>query len=120
MLTTFPVVPIQTRYPPDNVLFEMADVKERLNFEDASVDVVHARMTCLSVRHFIASSLHHDMEVISRRTPYLAFCARSRGSCAPVGYSSARNGILAQLCILSIRGSWTLRTTCPKLSRFTI
>lgn len=41
-------VPIQTRYPPDNVLFEIADVTERLNFEDASVDVVHARMTCLS------------------------------------------------------------------------
>lgn len=33
----------------------MADVTERLNFEDASVDVVHARMACLSVRHLIAS-----------------------------------------------------------------
>jgi len=42
------LVPIQTRYPPDNVLFEIADVTDRLNFEDASVDVVHARMTCLS------------------------------------------------------------------------
>ncbi|KAN0125366.1 S-adenosyl-L-methionine-dependent methyltransferase [Lactarius tabidus] len=41
-------VPIQTRYPPNNVLFEIADVTEGLNFKDASVDVVHARMTCLS------------------------------------------------------------------------
>jgi hypothetical protein len=42
-------VPIQTRYPPSNVRFEIADVTERLRFADASVDVVHARMTCLRV-----------------------------------------------------------------------
>ncbi|KAH9969959.1 S-adenosyl-L-methionine-dependent methyltransferase, partial [Russula compacta] len=41
------LVPIQTRYPPHNVRFEIADVTERLRFADASVDVVHARMTCL-------------------------------------------------------------------------
>ena len=49
---TFPVVPIQTRYPPENVIFEIADVTNKLNFEDASVDIVHARMTCINVRHF--------------------------------------------------------------------
>ncbi|KAI9448628.1 S-adenosyl-L-methionine-dependent methyltransferase [Lactarius psammicola] len=42
------LVPIQTRYPPENVRFEIADVTERLGFADGSVDVVHARMTCLS------------------------------------------------------------------------
>lgn len=42
------LVPIQTRYPPENVRFEIADVTERLGFADASVDVVHARMACLS------------------------------------------------------------------------
>ncbi|KAI9431178.1 S-adenosyl-L-methionine-dependent methyltransferase [Lactarius indigo] len=42
------LVPIQTRYPPDNVRFEIADVTERLGFADASVDVVHARMACLN------------------------------------------------------------------------
>ncbi|KAH8989030.1 S-adenosyl-L-methionine-dependent methyltransferase [Lactarius hatsudake] len=42
------LVPIQTRYPPENVRFEIADVTERLCFADASVDVVHARMACLS------------------------------------------------------------------------
>jgi len=41
------LVPIQTRYPPHNVRFEIADVTERLRFADASVDVVHARMACL-------------------------------------------------------------------------
>lgn len=45
-----PTVPIQTRYPPRNVRFEIADVTERLRFADASVDVVHARMACLRVR----------------------------------------------------------------------
>ena len=45
-----PTVPIQTRYPPQNVRFEIADVTERLRFSDASVDVVHARMACLRVR----------------------------------------------------------------------
>ncbi|KAI0290271.1 hypothetical protein B0F90DRAFT_1787105 [Multifurca ochricompacta] len=43
-------VPIQTRYPPDNVRFEIVDVTERLRFADASIDVVHARMVCLRVR----------------------------------------------------------------------
>ncbi|KAF8264853.1 hypothetical protein EI94DRAFT_1805225 [Lactarius quietus] len=42
--------PIQTRYPPENVVFEIGDVTGRLSYPDASVDVVHARMTCLSVR----------------------------------------------------------------------
>ena len=42
-------VPIQTRYPPHNVRFEIADVTSVLRFADASVDVVHARMTCLRV-----------------------------------------------------------------------
>lgn len=41
------LVPIQTRYPPQNVRFEIADVTERLRFADASVDVVHARMACI-------------------------------------------------------------------------
>jgi hypothetical protein len=51
-------VPIQTRYPPRNVRFEIADVTERLRFADASVDVVHARMasirvsSCLSYESF--------------------------------------------------------------------
>lgn len=44
------LVPIQTRYPPENVLFEIADVTEGLCFADASVDVVHARMACLNAR----------------------------------------------------------------------
>ncbi|KAH9993441.1 S-adenosyl-L-methionine-dependent methyltransferase [Russula vinacea] len=50
------LVPIQTRYPPPNVRFEIADVTERLRFADASVDVVHARMACLKaevVPHFL-------------------------------------------------------------------
>jgi len=45
-----PTVPIQTRYPPQNVRFEIADVTGVLRFLDASVDIVHARMTCLRVR----------------------------------------------------------------------
>ena len=45
-----PAVPIQTRYPPQNVRFEIADVTHRLRFADASVDIVHARMACLGVR----------------------------------------------------------------------
>lgn len=39
-----------TRYPLDNCHFEIGDVREHLRVADASVDVVHARMTGLSVR----------------------------------------------------------------------
>ena len=49
-LSFHPTVPIQTRYPPQNVRFEIADVTGVLRFPDGSVDVVHARMTCLGVR----------------------------------------------------------------------
>jgi hypothetical protein len=49
-------VPIQTRYPPPNVRFEIADVTDVLRFADASVDVVHARMTCLKVRFCLETS----------------------------------------------------------------
>jgi SAM-dependent methyltransferase len=38
------VVPIQTRYPEDNVVFEMTDIiHEETRYENSSVDVVHAR-----------------------------------------------------------------------------
>ncbi len=57
-IVLYPIVPIQTRYPPENVRFEIADVTERLCFADASVDVVHARMACLSVRHFFSLPPH--------------------------------------------------------------
>ena len=46
----FVSVPIMTRYPHDNVHFEIGDVREHLRIADASIDVVHARMTGLSVR----------------------------------------------------------------------
>ena len=41
-----PTAPIQTRYPLQNVRFEIPDVTGVLRFPDESVDVVHARMTC--------------------------------------------------------------------------
>jgi len=50
-----PIVPIQTRYPPQNVRFEIADVTGVLRFPNASVDVVHARMTCLRVRSCLST-----------------------------------------------------------------
>ncbi|KAI0314878.1 hypothetical protein OF83DRAFT_1134843 [Amylostereum chailletii] len=43
------VVPIATRYPLENVRFEMADVNHALRFRAASVDLVHARMTSLAI-----------------------------------------------------------------------
>jgi hypothetical protein len=54
----YPLVPIQTRYPPENVIFEIADVTEGLSCVHASVDVVHARMACFGVRHFCFLSLN--------------------------------------------------------------
>jgi len=54
-------VPIQTRYPPENVRFEIADVTERLRFADASVDVVHARMACLK-----AEAVPHLLQEVAR------------------------------------------------------
>ncbi|KAA1475929.1 hypothetical protein DENSPDRAFT_453856 [Dentipellis sp. KUC8613] len=44
------LVPIATQYPAPNVRFEIADVRARWRFADASVDVVHARCVSLPVR----------------------------------------------------------------------
>ncbi|KAI0262790.1 hypothetical protein BC834DRAFT_890257 [Gloeopeniophorella convolvens] len=41
------LVPIQTREPPGNVRFEIADATQELRFANGSVDIVHARMTSL-------------------------------------------------------------------------
>lgn len=46
------IVPIATRLPPDNVWFEMQDVSERLRFNNAGVDLVHARSISMAVRDY--------------------------------------------------------------------
>ncbi|VDB88334.1 unnamed protein product [Peniophora sp. CBMAI 1063] len=50
----FDKVPIMTRYPLDNCHFEIGDVREHLRVADASVDVVHARMTGLSIVDYMS------------------------------------------------------------------
>lgn len=43
------LVPIATRYPPTNVMFEMHDIRDRSRYEDGSIDMVHARFINLVV-----------------------------------------------------------------------
>lgn len=44
--------PISSRYPPDNVIFEVHDVTTRTRFPDSSFDFVHARhCSLLPVRY---------------------------------------------------------------------
>jgi hypothetical protein len=44
------IVPIQTRMPPDGVIFEMVDITNGLRrFGDHTIDLVHARAISLGV-----------------------------------------------------------------------
>lgn len=45
-------VPIATRYPPVNVLFEMHDINQSLRYRDEHYDLVHARSISLAVSWF--------------------------------------------------------------------
>lgn len=47
-------VPIATRYPPDNVQFELGDVNTRLRWADRQFDLIHARDILMCVRAFRA------------------------------------------------------------------
>ena len=49
ILTRRYTVPIATRYPPDNVRFEIVDVRQFLRFSNDSIDFVHARSAFLGV-----------------------------------------------------------------------
>ncbi|KAL0952635.1 hypothetical protein HGRIS_006881 [Hohenbuehelia grisea] len=44
------IVPIATRYPPNNVFFEVQDMNEPWRWGDATVDIVHARSISMAVR----------------------------------------------------------------------
>lgn len=63
------IAPIATRYPLPNVRFEIADVTEPYRFTSGSVDMVHARVTLLSVCLYSSHSIsfHPSMSI----RPYL-------------------------------------------------
>ncbi|KAI1791430.1 S-adenosyl-L-methionine-dependent methyltransferase [Ganoderma leucocontextum] len=45
-------VPIATRYPPHNVLFELHDIAEKFRYDSSSIDFVHARSISMAVRDY--------------------------------------------------------------------
>ena len=46
---SIPPVPIATRYPPRNVLFEMHDIMDPFRYSTGSIDMVHARSITMAV-----------------------------------------------------------------------
>ncbi|KAI0087505.1 S-adenosyl-L-methionine-dependent methyltransferase [Irpex rosettiformis] len=46
------IVPIATRYPPNNVRFEMADVNQPLRYNNGTYDLVHARSISMAVHDY--------------------------------------------------------------------
>lgn len=84
-------VPIMTRYPLDNVHFEIGDVREHLRIADASVDVVHARMSGLSVR--VTSARPHVLTLISRAGCGLRILASAGSSHSTSGWPLHRGRV---------------------------
>lgn len=48
-ITNKPLVPIATRYPWNNVWFELYDIREQLRWEDGTFDLIHARDLSMGV-----------------------------------------------------------------------
>jgi hypothetical protein len=117
-IVSLPTVPIQTRYPPRNVRFEIADVTERLRFADASVDVVHARMACLRVRSCLSYKPFPLMTWGIRRRWSRAFCRKSRVSCVLVDCFSAPSGVSSPASTPNTRSLRTVMRTSPTQSLF--
>jgi len=46
------IVPIMSRYPPPNAVFEIHDLDERLRYDDGSFSLVHARIISMAVRDY--------------------------------------------------------------------
>ncbi|EMD34976.1 hypothetical protein CERSUDRAFT_85733 [Gelatoporia subvermispora B] len=46
------IVPIQTRFPPDNVVFEIHDIASCTRFPDGAMDLVHARFIAMAVASY--------------------------------------------------------------------
>ncbi|TCD65162.1 hypothetical protein EIP91_003018 [Steccherinum ochraceum] len=46
------IVPIATRYPPANVMFEMHDIGEPFRYADGYYDLVHARSVSMAVHNY--------------------------------------------------------------------
>jgi len=46
------IVPIATRYPPENVQFEVQDVSSQLRWRTSSIDLVHARSISMAVHDY--------------------------------------------------------------------
>jgi hypothetical protein len=75
-------VPIATRFPENNVRFEVADARARLRFADGTVDVVHARDTHLSVRTSTPPAL--SLLYIVLPTPFVAAAAACTDVIPPI------------------------------------
>ncbi|OCH87701.1 S-adenosyl-L-methionine-dependent methyltransferase [Obba rivulosa] len=45
-------VPIQTRHPLRNVMFEIHDIAERTRYQNGAIDLVHARFLTMAVRNY--------------------------------------------------------------------
>ncbi|KAI0673225.1 S-adenosyl-L-methionine-dependent methyltransferase [Trametes maxima] len=48
------IVPIATRYPPPNVIFEMHDIMEPFRYASGTIDMVHARSITMAIRDYRA------------------------------------------------------------------
>ncbi|KAI9058673.1 S-adenosyl-L-methionine-dependent methyltransferase [Trametes sanguinea] len=70
------IVPIATRYPPHNVLFEMHNIMERFRYESGSIDMVHARSISMAIQDYRA--LLHEVGRILRRGGLFVSCEWGR------------------------------------------
>ncbi|KAJ8474762.1 hypothetical protein ONZ51_g7009 [Trametes cubensis] len=70
------IVPIATRYPPHNVIFEIHDIMEPFRYASRTIDMVHARSISMAIRDYRA--LLQEVGRILRRGGLFVSCEWSR------------------------------------------
>ncbi|KAH9886678.1 S-adenosyl-L-methionine-dependent methyltransferase [Cubamyces lactineus] len=70
------IVPIATRYPPRNVIFELHDIMEPFRYASGTIDMVHARSISMAIRDYRA--LLQEVGRILRRGGLFVSCEWSR------------------------------------------
>ncbi|RPD67938.1 S-adenosyl-L-methionine-dependent methyltransferase [Lentinus tigrinus ALCF2SS1-7] len=70
------IVPIATRYPPRNVLFEMHDIKEQFRYDTGAIDMVHARSVTMAIRDY--GALLPEIARVLRRGGLFVSCEWGR------------------------------------------
>ncbi|KAI8996294.1 S-adenosyl-L-methionine-dependent methyltransferase [Trametes punicea] len=114
------IVPIATRYPPPNVIFEMHDIMEPFRYASGTIDMVHARSITMAIRDYRA--LLQEVGRILRRGGLFVSCEWGRFHTMDDGSDVAIRAPRASAFFSAVRETLRARrgieTTAGRIAQF--